>query len=53
VLDLLKDKKILLIHGGGFNWNQPDHFRVVYLPRLEVLKESVEKIADFLSYYHQ
>lgn len=53
VLDLLKDKKILLIHGGGFNWNQPDHFRVVYLPRLEVLKESMEKIADFLSYYHQ
>ena len=53
VLDLLKDKKILLIHGGGFNWNQPDHFRVVYLPRLEVLKESVGKIAAFLSYYHQ
>ena len=52
-LDLLRDKKILLIHGGGFNWNQPDHFRVVYLPRLEVLKESLEKIADFLSYYHQ
>ncbi|HJC49929.1 MAG TPA: aminotransferase class I/II-fold pyridoxal phosphate-dependent enzyme [Candidatus Anaerostipes avistercoris] len=52
-LDLLKDKKILLIHGGGFNWNQPDHFRVVYLPRIEVLKESVSKIADFFSYYHQ
>mgnify|MGYP002508818517 CR=1 FL=1 len=28
-LDLLRDKKILLIHGGGFNWQQPDHFRVV------------------------
>ena len=52
-LDLLRDKKILLIHGGGFNWKQPDHFRVVYLPRIQVLKESVEKIADFLSYYHQ
>ncbi len=52
-LDLLRDKKILLIHGGGFNWKTPDHFRVVYLPRIEVLKESVEKIADFLSYYHQ
>ncbi len=52
-LDLLRDKKILLIHGGGFNWQQPDHFRVVYLPRIEVLKESVEKIADFFSYYHQ
>lgn len=52
-LDLLRDKKILLIHGGGFNWQQPDHFRVVYLPRIEVLKECAEKIADFLSYYHQ
>ena len=52
-LDLLRDKKILLIHGGGFNRQQPDHFRVVYLPRIEVLKESVEKIADFFSYYHQ
>lgn len=52
-LDLLRDKKILLIHGGGFNWKQPDHFRIVYLPRIEVLKESAEKIGDFLSYYHQ
>ncbi len=52
-LDLLRDKKILLIHGGGFNWQQPDHFRVVFLPRIEVLKESVEKMADFFSYYHQ
>jgi alanine-synthesizing transaminase len=52
-LDLLRDKKILLIHGGGFNWNEPDHFRVVYLPRIEVLEECIGKIADFLSVYHQ
>ena len=52
-LDLLRDKKILLIHGGGFNWKQPDHFRVVYLPRIEVLREAAESIADFFSYYHQ
>ncbi len=52
-LDLLREKRILLIHGGGFNWQQPDHFRVVYLPRIEVLKEAVEKIADFFRYYHQ
>ena len=49
----LRDKEILLIHGGGFHWEQPDHFRVVYLPRIEVLKESADKIADFLSYYQQ
>ena len=53
VLDLLRDKKILVIHGGGFNWERPDHFRVVYLPRIEVLEEAVGKIADFLRYYKQ
>lgn len=52
-LDLLRDKKILLIHGGGFNWEKPDHFRVVYLPRIEVLEEAVGKLGDFLSYYKQ
>ena len=52
-LDLLRDKKILIIHGGGFNWHQPDHFRVVYLPRIEVLKEAACKIRDFLEYYQQ
>ena len=50
-LDLLREKKILIVHGSGFNWKQPDHFRVVYLPRIEVLKEAVGKISDFLSYY--
>ena len=52
-LDLLKEKKILIVHGGGFNWGQPDHFRIVYLPRIEVLREAMEKLGDFLSYYHQ
>ena len=52
-LDLLHEKKILLTHGGGFNWAEPDHFRVVFLPRIEVLSEAVEKIGDFLSTYHQ
>ena len=51
--DLLRDKKILLISGKGFNWKQPDHFRIVYLPRIEVLEEAVEKMADFFSYYRQ
>ena len=52
-LDLLRDKKILVVHGGGFNWEKPDHFRVVYLPRMEVLQEAVGKLGDFLSYYKQ
>ena len=52
-LDLLRDKKILIVQGSGFNWHQPDHFRVVYLPRIEVLKEAVGKIGEFLQYYRQ
>ncbi|WP_350453790.1 aminotransferase class I/II-fold pyridoxal phosphate-dependent enzyme [Slackia heliotrinireducens] len=52
-LDLLKDKKILVVQGSGFNWKEPDHFRVVYLPRIEVLSECMTKLADFLSYYRQ
>lgn len=52
-LDFLREKKVLIIHGGGFNWGQPDHFRIVYLPRVEVLNESMHKLADFLQHYHQ
>lgn len=53
VLDFLKDKKILLTHGGGFHWEKPDHFRVVYLPELSQLKVACDKLADFMSYYIQ
>lgn len=52
-LDLLRDKKLLIVHGGGFNWKDPDHFRVVYLPRIEVLEDAIVKLGDFLSYYKQ
>lgn len=51
--DLLHEKKILIIHGGGFNWKDPDHFRIVYLPRIEVLEQATESLADFLHYYRQ
>ncbi len=53
VLDLLKDKKILLTHGGGFHWEKPDHFRIVYLPEKAHLKKAVDELRDFLSYYKQ
>lgn len=53
VLDLLKEKKVLLTHGRGFNWAEPDHFRIVYLPNIEQLKDATGKIVDFLSGYHQ
>lgn len=52
-LDFLREKKVLIVHGGGFNWQEPDHFRVVYLPRVEVLNEATDKLGDFLTTYKQ
>ena len=52
-LDLLHEQKILIVHGGGFNWPHPDHFRVVFLPRLDELTDAMEKLAQFLETYHQ
>ncbi len=52
-LDFLREKKVLIVHGGGFNWQEPDHFRVVYLPRIEVLNEAMDKLGDFLTTYRQ
>lgn len=52
-LDLLKQKRILIINGKGFNWHNPDHFRVVYLPRVEELQDAMRKLEDFLGTYKQ
>ena len=52
-LDLLKEKKILVTHGGGFHWEQPDHFRIVYMPEVEVLKTAVKSMTDFFAHYNQ
>ena len=52
-LDFLHQKKVLIVHGGGFNWKQPDHFRIVYLPRVEVLEEAMGKLKQFLQTYRQ
>lgn len=53
VLDFLKQKKILLTHGGGFHWEHPDHFRIVYLPNCEQLTYAMGEMKDFLKDYHQ
>ena len=49
VLELLRAKKILVTHGTGFNWFEPDHFRLVTLPDVAVLEEAIGRIADFLA----
>lgn len=51
VLDFLKEQHVLMVHGGGFNWQQPDHFRIVYLPRLDELRMAMDKLELFLSSY--
>jgi alanine-synthesizing transaminase len=51
VLDLLIDQKILLVQGTGFNWPYPDHFRVVFLPTVEELSQTIDRIALFLKDY--
>ena len=53
VLDFLRQEKVLLVHGGGFNWPEPDHFSVVYLPRVGELEEAMEKLEHFLKHYRQ
>ncbi|MFC2627590.1 pyridoxal phosphate-dependent aminotransferase [Streptococcus troglodytae] len=53
VLNFLKQEKILLVHGRGFNWMEPDHFRIVYLPRVEELSKIQEKMTRFLRQYRK
>ena len=52
-VDLLKQKKVLVVQGTGFNWKAPDHFRIVYLPRMEVLVDAMDKLESFLEHYQQ
>lgn len=53
VLNFLKQEKVMLVHGRGFNWKEPDHFRIVYLPRVEELAEVEEKMTRFLHQYRK
>lgn len=53
ILDLLREEHILFVHGRAFNWDKPDHFRVVFLQYSRHIKEACEKLARFLSHYKQ
>lgn len=53
VLDFLHEHHVLMVHGGGFNWMKPDHFRIVYLPNLDDLKLTMDKMRKFLATYRQ
>ena len=51
--DLLRQEHVLIVQGTGFNWPEPDHFRIVYLPMMTTLKEAAGKMARFFEHYVQ
>ncbi|SEB02250.1 pyridoxal phosphate-dependent aminotransferase [Alkalimonas amylolytica] len=53
VLDFLRQHKVLLVHGRAFNWPEPDHFRIVFLPHKEQLEQAIGRLAQFLGSYQQ
>ena len=53
MIDLLREKHLLLVHGTGFNWKEPDHFRIVFLPDKATLAEAMHRLAEFLESYRQ
>jgi alanine-synthesizing transaminase len=53
IADLLREEKVLMVQGSGFNWVKPDHFRVVFLPHEDVLKDAIGRFARFLERYRQ
>lgn len=53
ISELLVTEKVLLVQGSGFNWPHPDHFRLVFLPHEDDLREAIERIARFLDFYRK
>ena len=50
-MELLQDTRVMLVQGTGFNWQQPDHFRIVFLPHEDDLREAIGRVAKFLETY--
>jgi len=53
IFELLNETKVLLVQGSGFNWKNPDHFRIVFLPHEDDLREAIGRIAKFLENYRK
>ena len=53
VMDLLRTEKILVVQGSGFNWSEPDHVRLVFLPNVDELTKGIGRIERFLTTYQQ
>ena len=52
-LEVLQDTKVMLVQGTGFNWPEPDHFRIVFLPHEADLREAINRLAGFLEKYRK
>ena len=52
-MDLLRQEKMLIVQGTGFNWPEPNHFRVVFLPSLDVINDACDRLEHFLKTYRQ
>jgi len=53
MFDLLSDQHLLLVHGTGFNWKEPDHFRIVFLPDKATLTDAMKRLEKFMGKYRQ
>lgn len=53
ISELLQEEKVLLVQGTGFNWPHPDHFRLVFLPHEDDLREAIGRVARFLEGYRR
>jgi len=53
ILEMLEEEKVLVVQGSGFNWPHPDHFRAVFLPHEEVLREAFQHMERFLANYRK
>ncbi|MCL2759053.1 MAG: pyridoxal phosphate-dependent aminotransferase [Treponema sp.] len=53
MLDLVREQRLLLVHGTGFHWDKPDHFRIVFLPDKDTLADAIYRLRTFLGTYKQ
>jgi alanine-synthesizing transaminase len=53
IIDLLREEHLLMVQGTGFNWKEPDHFRIVFLPDKETLVDAMKRLERFLEHYRQ
>ena len=52
-MELLQETRVMLVQGTGFNWDSPDHFRIVFLPHEDDLREAIGRVAKFLETYRK